>query len=225
MSVCCVASSTSGALRWPQVIKRQLAEGVTKRRVGFISTGPPARQHSEVTTPDGKVRVHDTDCRVLTTCSCAAPCGPAQPEYSAGLTRASAGTLERCISVSTDLLTCRPKHTHTHGNQHSPQSPTLPTCQPTFPQPYKSNNVSNLIHVSASIPTCHHLTAAPQPLQVIGEVTSGAFSPCLKKNIAMGYVAKGQDKAGTKLKLVVRGKAYDAEVTKMPFVPTHYYKG
>ncbi len=39
------------------------------------------------------------------------------------------------------------------------------------------------------------------------------------------YVEKGHDKAGTKLKLVVRGKANDAEVVKMPFVPTHYYKG
>jgi aminomethyltransferase len=47
----------------------------------------------------------------------------------------------------------------------------------------------------------------------------------LKKNIAMGYVKKGHDKVGTKLKLVVRGKQNDAEVVKMPFVPTHYYKG
>lgn len=35
---------------------------------------------------------------------------------------------------------------------------------------------------------------------------------------------KGFDKAGTKLKVVVRGKSNDAEVTKMPFVPTHYFK-
>jgi aminomethyltransferase len=62
-------------------------------------------------------------------------------------------------------------------------------------------------------------------LQEVGEVTSGAYSPCLKKNIAMGYVKKGHDKVGTKLKLVVRGKQNDAEVVKMPFVPTHYYKG
>ncbi|KAL6758793.1 hypothetical protein V8C86DRAFT_2587918 [Haematococcus lacustris] len=97
-----------------EVIREQLAKGVSKRRVGFISAGAPARQHSAITTPDG---------------------------------------------------------------------------------------------------------------QEIGEVTSGAFSPCLKKNIAMGYVQKGHDKAGTKVKLVVRGKANDAEVVKMPFVPTHYYKG
>ncbi len=39
------------------------------------------------------------------------------------------------------------------------------------------------------------------------------------------YVEKGLDKAGTELKLVVRGKQNDAVVTKMPFVKTTYYKG
>ncbi|PNW85588.1 hypothetical protein CHLRE_03g193750v5 [Chlamydomonas reinhardtii] len=95
------------------IIKKQLAEGVSKRRVGFVSTGAPARQHSVVSTPDGKV---------------------------------------------------------------------------------------------------------------VGEITSGAFSPCLKKNIAMGYVDKDFAKAGTALKVEVRGKVNDAVVTKMPFVPTPYYK-
>jgi len=38
----------------PQVIKQQLADGVSQRRVGFVSSGAPARQHSEITTPDGK---------------------------------------------------------------------------------------------------------------------------------------------------------------------------
>ncbi|WCJ20196.1 Aminomethyltransferase mitochondrial [Euphorbia peplus] len=58
----------------------------------------------------------------------------------------------------------------------------------------------------------------------IGEITSGGFSPCLKKNISMGYVKSGSHKAGTKVKLLVRGKGYDGVVTKMPFVPTKYYK-
>ncbi len=39
----------------PQVIKRQLAEGVSKRRVGLISGGAPARQHSELLDASGKV--------------------------------------------------------------------------------------------------------------------------------------------------------------------------
>ena len=58
----------------------------------------------------------------------------------------------------------------------------------------------------------------------IGEVTSGAFSPCLKKNVAMGYVEKKYGKAGTQLKVAVRGKESPAEVTKMPFVPNTYFK-
>lgn len=55
-------------------------------------------------------------------------------------------------------------------------------------------------------------------------MTSGAFSPCLKKNVAMGYIKKPYDKAGTKLKVDVRGRKNDAEVSKMPFVKTTYYK-
>jgi aminomethyltransferase len=35
----------------------------------------------------------------------------------------------------------------------------------------------------------------------VGEITSGAFSPTLKKNVAMGYVKKGYRKAGTKVKV------------------------
>lgn len=58
----------------------------------------------------------------------------------------------------------------------------------------------------------------------IGEVTSGGFSPCLKKNIAMGYVSSGNHKNGTKVKVSVRGKVNEAVVTKMPFVPSKYYK-
>ena len=37
------------------MIQKQLAEGVTRRRVGFISAGAPARQHSEILAADGKV--------------------------------------------------------------------------------------------------------------------------------------------------------------------------
>ncbi|KAL4425386.1 hypothetical protein ABPG75_009402 [Micractinium tetrahymenae] len=97
-----------------QVIKQQLADGVSIRRVGFVSTGAPARKDVEIFTADGATKV--------------------------------------------------------------------------------------------------------------GTITSGAFSPCLKKNISMGYVDKAHAKAGTALKVNVRGKMNDATVTKMPFVPTHYHK-
>ncbi|KAF2842423.1 aminomethyltransferas-like protein [Patellaria atrata CBS 101060] len=59
----------------------------------------------------------------------------------------------------------------------------------------------------------------------VGKVTSGCPSPTLKKFIAMGYVKSGMNKAGTKLEVVVRGKKRPATVTKMPFVPTKYWRG
>lgn len=58
----------------------------------------------------------------------------------------------------------------------------------------------------------------------VGIVTSGTMSPCLKKNVSMGYINKPHNKRDTKLQVVVRGKKYPATVTKMPFVPTKYYK-
>lgn len=40
----------------------------------------------------------------------------------------------------------------------------------------------------------------------------------------MGYVSKGFDKVGTKLVALVRGRPQEAVVSKMPFVPTQYYR-
>jgi aminomethyltransferase len=59
----------------------------------------------------------------------------------------------------------------------------------------------------------------------IGVVTSGCPSPTLGTNIAMGYVKSGQHKAGTEVGVVVRGKTRKAVVSKMPFVPSKYWKG
>lgn len=60
--------------------------------------------------------------------------------------------------------------------------------------------------------------------RVVGTVTSGTMSPCLRKNVAMGYIEKPFNKKGTDLQVVVRGKKYPAKTTGMPFVPTKYYK-
>jgi len=60
--------------------------------------------------------------------------------------------------------------------------------------------------------------------QVVGTVTSGTMSPCLRKNVSMGYIEKPFNKQKTELNVVVRNKRYPAVVTKMPFVPTKYYK-
>ena len=58
----------------------------------------------------------------------------------------------------------------------------------------------------------------------IGEVTSGTYSPTLKKPIAMGYVATEYSKPGTEIQLNIRGKMQTAVVTKMPFVESRYYR-
>ncbi|KAE8210044.1 hypothetical protein CF327_g6029 [Tilletia walkeri] len=59
----------------------------------------------------------------------------------------------------------------------------------------------------------------------IGVVTSGIPSPTLGKNIAMALVANGSHKAGTKLRVSVRNKIREAEVTKLPFVPSKFFRG
>lgn len=58
----------------------------------------------------------------------------------------------------------------------------------------------------------------------IGVVTSGCPSPTLGRNIAMGYVETGYHKSGMKVGVKVRNKIGEGQVTKMPFVPTKYFK-
>jgi aminomethyltransferase len=60
--------------------------------------------------------------------------------------------------------------------------------------------------------------------EVIGKVTSGGFSPTLGRPIAMGYVPPVFGKPGFKLKVIVRGRAQNATVTDMPFVPHNYVR-
>lgn len=64
----------------------------------------------------------------------------------------------------------------------------------------------------------------PGAENVIGIITSGIPSPTLGANIAMGYVANGQHKKGTAVKVEVRKKMRDAVIKSMPFVPSKYYK-
>jgi len=58
----------------------------------------------------------------------------------------------------------------------------------------------------------------------IGVVTSGTVSPTLGKPIAMGYVDIPNSKLGTEVHLGVRKKMLPTTVTKMPFVPTNYWR-
>lgn len=61
--------------------------------------------------------------------------------------------------------------------------------------------------------------------EVLGQITSGCPSPSLKKNVAMGYIKDGLHKSGTEVGVKVRGKVRKAVVTKMPFLPSKYWKG
>lgn len=58
--------------------------------------------------------------------------------------------------------------------------------------------------------------------QTIGVVTSGGFGPTVNGPVAQGYVDTSYAKAGTPVKLLVRGKLLDAEIATLPFVPAHY---
>ena len=66
------------------------------------------------------------------------------------------------------------------------------------------------------IPRQHYEIANAEG-QIIGEVTSGTMSPCLKKGIGMGYVATEFSKVGTELGIMVRGRQLKAEIVKPPF--------
>lgn len=58
---------------------------------------------------------------------------------------------------------------------------------------------------------------------LVGQVTSGCPAPSLaNRNIAMAYLAS-QLKLGQRVWCEVRGKRYEYELTRMPFVPTRYF--
>eukprot|EP00456_Euglypha_rotunda_P091837 TRINITY_DN9663_c0_g1_i5.p1 TRINITY_DN9663_c0_g1~~TRINITY_DN9663_c0_g1_i5.p1 ORF type:complete len:256 (-),score=38.54 TRINITY_DN9663_c0_g1_i5:40-807(-) len=58
----------------------------------------------------------------------------------------------------------------------------------------------------------------------IGHVTSGTFSPSLKKAIAMGYIQTSFAKPETEIQVKVRERVSPAKIVKVPFVPSRYYK-
>ncbi len=60
--------------------------------------------------------------------------------------------------------------------------------------------------------------------KIVGNVTSGGFSPSLSQSIAMGFVPPALSAIGTRLNVLVRGKSQPAEVVAMPFVPHRYVR-
>ena len=61
--------------------------------------------------------------------------------------------------------------------------------------------------------------------RIIGEVTSGTFSPTLQTPIAMGYVESAYAKPGTSIHVMVRDQSVPATISPLPFVPYRYYRG
>jgi aminomethyltransferase len=60
---------------------------------------------------------------------------------------------------------------------------------------------------------------------LVGEITSGGFGPSVDGPIAMGYVTPALAAPGSRLQLMVRGKALPASVVPLPFVPHRYHRG
>jgi aminomethyltransferase len=57
--------------------------------------------------------------------------------------------------------------------------------------------------------------------QTVGSVTSGTFSPTLKRGIGMAYVPPGLGQTGESLDVVVRDRLHPAVVSDLPHVPHH----
>ena len=59
---------------------------------------------------------------------------------------------------------------------------------------------------------------------LIGELTSGTFSPSLNAGIGLCYVSTEHTKPGTKLDVEIRKLKVPAEVVKLPFLPSRVKK-
>src|SRR5579885_2712948 len=57
----------------------------------------------------------------------------------------------------------------------------------------------------------------------VGVVTSGSFSPILKKGIGMAYVPRALSEIGQKFMIRIRNLEREAQVTRMPFYDTSKY--
>ena len=53
--------------------------------------------------------------------------------------------------------------------------------------------------------------------QLVGEITSGSWSPSLQEAIAFAYVPTQISTVGTSLEIEIRGKKYQAKIVKRPF--------
>ncbi|MES2281837.1 MAG: glycine cleavage system aminomethyltransferase GcvT [Pseudomonadota bacterium] len=75
------------------------------------------------------------------------------------------------------------------------------------------------------VPVRDHTTLHGPDGTQVGEVTSGLLGPSINQPVAMAYVSPEFSSMGTLVNAMVRGKPVAMEVTTMPFVPAHYYRG
>ena len=59
----------------------------------------------------------------------------------------------------------------------------------------------------------------------IGHVTSGGFGPTVGGPVSMGYVVAEHAQPGTRVDVMIRGKAFGAEIVTLPFIEHRYYRG
>ena len=65
-----------------------------------------------------------------------------------------------------------------------------------------------------------HMEVKNSEGEIIGEVTSGTFSPTLKNGIALALVSPRYT-LGDRLSIDIRGRDCEVEIVKLPFVPSH----
>ncbi len=57
----------------------------------------------------------------------------------------------------------------------------------------------------------------------VGRVTSGTFSPILRKGVAMAYISTEFSEQGTELMVSIRGRLHEAKITKFPLYDPSAY--
>ena len=54
--------------------------------------------------------------------------------------------------------------------------------------------------------------------EIVGEVTSGGWSPTLEAGIALALIKHNSSKIGTELTVEIRGKEHACKIVKRPFI-------
>ena len=112
---------------------------------------------------------------------------------------------------------------------------TIPNIRRQKSDFYGSENIINTTYkkndkirvgiesISKSIPRSNFKIFNEQN-SLIGEVTSGSFSPSLKKPIAMAYIEYEFSEVGNEVYIESRGTKEKGIITKLPFVSHNYKK-